>query len=312
MMYDSDSASAISPAELAISPTIAAKSVEAAPNPGVIDNNTLLQFLPEFIQIYRRRVMQTNRGGMGFNHSFATFAIARFLDPRHIIESGVFRGHSTWILEQACPHAEIYALDPYLETRRYISHRASYSSDDFSSIDWSSIDRSKALCVFDDHQSAYTRIKDMHWWGFRWGLFDDNYPCGEGDCYSLRHALAGFGHQRINMSRTFAGNPIKRVMRFIDQIALLRLYDRQEVLRRPNRVDAVGLQLNFQTVQEIPPVVRYPKTIWGTPWTGAYASKPPLISEPNKSDFAHDLEAFERADPDCMYHYNYICFVCLR
>jgi hypothetical protein len=309
-MYHSDSHA--SPAELAIRSGIARKSVEASPKPGVIDNDTLLEFLPEFIAIYRRRVLQTNHGGMGFNHSFATFAVARFLTPKHIIESGVYRGHSTWVLEQACPHADIYALDPNPDVRRYTSRRASYSCTDFSSIDWSSIDRSKTLCFFDDHQSAYARLKDMRWWGFQWGLFDDNYPCGEGDCYSLRHALAGFGHRRINMSRRFAGSPVRRAIRFIDQAALLRSYDRQEVLRKPNRVDATALQLNIQTVQEIPPVVRYPKTMWGTPWTGAYASNPPLITAPGKSDFAADLWAFERADPGCMFHYNYICFVGLH
>jgi hypothetical protein len=306
-MYDS----VTNPAERAFSPKIVGEQVEA-PNPGTIDNAALLACLPEFIEVYRRRVIQTNRGGMGFNHSFATFAIARLLKPKHIIESGVFRGHSTWILEQACPQAEVHALDPYPGSRSYTSRRARYSSEDFSSIDWSPIDRSNTLCLFDDHQSAYARLREMRWWGFRWGLFDDNYPCGEGDCYSLRHALAGYGHRRIDMSRRFAGNPIKRMMRFIDQITLRRIYYRQEILRRPNRVDSIALQLNLRVMQEIPPVVRYPKTIWGTPWTDAYTSRPPLIPEPSKCDFSDDLRALEKADPGRMFHYNYICFVCLR
>jgi len=271
-----------------------------------------MSYLPEFIDIYRHRLFPKNGGGMGFNHSFATFAIARFLSPAYIIESGVFRGHSTWLFEQACPHALIYSLDPAPSQRIYVSKRARYSTADFAAFDWSEIDRNRTLCFFDDHQSAYSRVKDMRWWGFRWAIFEDNYPCGEGDCYSLRHAMAGYGHSHINMSRKFPGNPLKRAMERFDEIALSRSYDRQDVLRRPNRVDAAALALNLAVLQEIPPVVRYAKTIWGTDWEGPYRSKAPLVPDIARCDYASDLLAFEEADPGNMFHYHYICLAGLR
>jgi hypothetical protein len=278
----------------------------------LIDEASLLAVLPEFISIFRQRTLDQNNGGMGFNHSFATFAVARHLKPKHIVESGVFRGHSTWLLEQACPDAEIYALDPDLSARSYISPRVRYAATDFASCDWSTIDRSQTLCFFDDHQSAYARLKDMRWWGFKWAIFEDNYPCGEGDCYSLRHVLAGFGHRHINMSKAFPGNPLKRARRTLDEVVLNRAYDRQEILRRPNAVDAIAVERNLAVFQELPPVVRYPKTIWDTDWDGPYLSKPALIPDMDRSQFSSDLGAFEAANPGKMFHYNYICAVGLR
>ena len=66
--------------------------------------------LPEFIEVYRRRPIRDNAGGMGLNHSFATWFILRQMQPRLVVESGVWRGHSTWLIEQAAPDAEIVAI----------------------------------------------------------------------------------------------------------------------------------------------------------------------------------------------------------
>jgi len=41
---------------------------------------------------------------------FASWFMARQLDPEVIIESGVWRGQGTWLLEQACPRAQIISM----------------------------------------------------------------------------------------------------------------------------------------------------------------------------------------------------------
>ncbi len=38
----------------------------------------------------------------------------RALNPEVIVESGVFRGLTTWVMRQACPQAEIFCFDPDL------------------------------------------------------------------------------------------------------------------------------------------------------------------------------------------------------
>jgi hypothetical protein len=34
------------------------------------------------------------------------------LRPSFVVESGAFEGHTTWIVRQACPEAQIVSLDP--------------------------------------------------------------------------------------------------------------------------------------------------------------------------------------------------------
>ncbi|MHB8840028.1 MAG: hypothetical protein ACYC7F_13885, partial [Gemmatimonadaceae bacterium] len=170
------------------------------PTEPLLTRQQLLDLLPEFVARYPARPIGNNEGGMHFNHAFAAFAVARHLMPRTIVESGVWKGQSTWLFEQACPQARLVCLDPNPGVREYSSPRAEYRTDDFALLDWSGVERESALCFFDDHQNCFQRLIEMKWWGFRRAIFEDNFPCGEGDCYSLRHALAGFGHPHLQMS----------------------------------------------------------------------------------------------------------------
>ncbi|KAG6514073.1 hypothetical protein ZIOFF_024412 [Zingiber officinale] len=80
--------------------------------------------------------------GMGFDHSFGLWFMARWLKPDLMIESGAFKGHSTWVLR----------------------------------VDWGSVlmkrgisDLSQVLVFFDDHQNELKRDElcgnGEEWWG---------------------------------------------------------------------------------------------------------------------------------------------------
>ena len=126
-------------------------------------NEELVAMLPQFLELYQNRPIKSNAGGKGFNHCFATYAIVKKLAPKVVVESGVWRGQSTWLFEQACPAAQLVCIDPSPEFRIYTSNRATYHMDDFALIDWSHIDRESALCFFDDHQNANQRLMEMKW-----------------------------------------------------------------------------------------------------------------------------------------------------
>ncbi|KAG6474423.1 hypothetical protein ZIOFF_068358 [Zingiber officinale] len=49
---------------------------------------------------------------MGFDHCFGLWFMARWLKPDLMIESGAFKGHSTWVLRQAMPETWIISLSP--------------------------------------------------------------------------------------------------------------------------------------------------------------------------------------------------------
>ncbi|EFJ24064.1 hypothetical protein SELMODRAFT_102324 [Selaginella moellendorffii] len=186
----------------------------------------LLFGLYDFLPVYATRPVQQNQWGTRLDHSFGLWFLARRLQPEIIIESGVHRGHSTWILRQAMPNASIITLSPEhprsheSEGPFYVDAKAFYFTEenftDFASMDWDQVlgdvvrhrfrvDKAKALVFFDDHQSHLKRVQQAQQAGFKHLVFDDNYDTGSGDEYSLRQICdqltTGGGHSCSLSSR---------------------------------------------------------------------------------------------------------------
>ncbi|KAL5576479.1 hypothetical protein UlMin_018178 [Ulmus minor] len=176
----------------------------------------LLKGLEEFVPIYETRPIKNNMYGMGFDHSFGLWFMARWLKPDLMIESGAFKGHSTWVLRQAMPDTPIISLTPrhpekYLKKGpAYVDGNCTYFAGkdfvDFGSVDWVKVmkkhgitDLSRVLIFFDDHQNEFKRVQQALKAGFRHLVFEDNYDTGTGDHYSLRqicdqYYIRGGGH----------------------------------------------------------------------------------------------------------------------
>ncbi|KAK4410544.1 hypothetical protein Sango_0127400 [Sesamum angolense] len=152
----------------------------------------------------------------GFDHSFGLWFITRWVKPELMIESGAFKGHSTWVLRQAMPDTHILSLSPrhpekYLKKGpAYVDGNCSYFAGkdfvDFGSMDWEKVmkehgikDHSRVLVFFDDHQNELKRLKQALKAGFKHLVFEDNYDTGTGDHYSFRQIcdqfyIRGGGH----------------------------------------------------------------------------------------------------------------------
>ena len=129
--------------------------------------------LHEFAEIYHERPIKNNYGGMDSAHGFYTWWLARKLQPKYIIESGVWYGQSTWLLEQGCPSAQVISLDP-VDNRQYISEKAVYFKHDFKRIVWDRVDKDNTLVFFDDHYGVDRVFQAKHI-GFTHILYEDNY-----------------------------------------------------------------------------------------------------------------------------------------
>ena len=191
----------------------------------------LINSLEDFLQIYMCRPIQHNEGGMTSSHMFATWFLCKQLNPQYIIESGIWKGQSSWLLETACPDAKIISIDPDLQIRQYISPHIQYTTTDFNNIDWNSIDKNKTLCFFDDHYGV-DRIKQAAQHGFKYILYEDNYHDGRGNSY---HPLYG---QVANME------PLNKGERSYSPKASFLL----------NTKDAQWLQNNIEIYYEFPPM----------------------------------------------------------
>ncbi|XP_047941840.1 uncharacterized protein LOC125188823 isoform X2 [Salvia hispanica] len=176
----------------------------------------LLLGLEEFVPIYETRPIKNNMYGMGFDHSFGLWFITRWLKPDLMIESGAFKGHSTWVLRQAMPDTPILSITPrhpekYLKKGpAYVDGNCTYFAGkdfvDFGSMDWERVlgkhgiqDPTRVLVFFDDHQNELKRLKQAVKAGFKHLVFEDNYDTGTGDHYSLRQIcdqpyIRGGGH----------------------------------------------------------------------------------------------------------------------
>jgi hypothetical protein len=73
--------------------------------------DALLDSLREFASIMRHRPFDNEQGLRGVS-AFALYWFIRRVVPGVVLEVGVWRGFSTWLIEQAAPAAEIHCFDP--------------------------------------------------------------------------------------------------------------------------------------------------------------------------------------------------------
>jgi hypothetical protein len=117
----------------------------------------------------------------------------RALKPDTVIESGVFRGLTTWVIRQACPRARIFCHDPDLSGLQYRDPQARYSTADWSTADWSMLDPAATVAFFDDHVAQGRRVVEAQARGLTRLLFDD-----DADGHRI-HAHGGPAHPTIAM-----------------------------------------------------------------------------------------------------------------
>lgn len=232
-------------------------------------------------------------------HLFSLWFLLRKLQPKYIIESGVWKGQGTWFMEKAVPQARIFCLDPNLNRLVYKSKRAVYSRLDFSKQDWSSLPKDKTLVFFDDHQNALERVKTARSMGFRHLMFEDNYPPGRGDAYSLKKALAGSGH------RPQLCYPGISPLNFLTALKVYFFQMLSGLFIPPNGKDANFLKEVVETYYEFPPVLKPKKTRWGDLWIEPqYLTPEPLFTDTQRGE----LEVFKNEGRA----YNWICYVKLK
>ncbi|HKH33723.1 MAG TPA: hypothetical protein VKA80_06105 [Beijerinckiaceae bacterium] len=147
----------------------------------------------EFMALIGSSPVRQRHGGNGFNGALQIYAVARALDPPIIIESGVFRGFTTWILRQACPRARIFCFDPAPPRSRWRDPRATYGPGDWSGFDFSGVDLSNALALFDDHISQERRVLEAGSRAITRLLFDDD---AEAHCI---HGQGGPAYPTVGM-----------------------------------------------------------------------------------------------------------------
>jgi hypothetical protein len=129
-----------------------------------------------FYEDYLRGPYRDQRGGSRFNNALWLTLIAKALAPSLIVDSGTFTGASAWALARGAPDARILSFDIDLSHLRRKAANAEYVESDWTARNLSRSETFDALCYFDDHVDQARRLIEAHERGFRYAIFDDDYP----------------------------------------------------------------------------------------------------------------------------------------
>ena len=201
----------------------------------------IISHLGEFKELYSRRPILDNSGGMKSPHMFPAWYIIKQLKPKVLIESGVWKGLGTWFFEHASPDTKIVSIDPAPEFRVYTSPNAQYQQEDFLDTDWSDLPKDDTLVFFDDHQNCMPRLKKCLELGLKRVIIEDNYPPSQGDCYTPKKVLSNQNY-------------------IIDS-------NGQRTILQKNDADLEFFKEHVSVYQEMPPIFASPVTRWGDEWS---------------------------------------------
>lgn len=232
-------------------------------------NAEILETIDEFDSLYKKRPIIDNHGGMKSAHMLSAWFVVKKLKPKYLIESGIWKGLGTWFFQSVSPETKIFSIDPRLDLREYISEKVNYQTKDFLDTDWKSIlDPKETLVFFDDHQNFAPRIKKCKELGFTKVMWEDNYPCNQGDCYTPKKILA---NKKYVIDRAGDKNWFEA-----------------------NNEDLDYFKSNVSTYQEMPPIFKDSTTRWGDAWDEQYPTPDPLLTNENQDKYKQFFE--ERKD----------------
>jgi hypothetical protein len=128
-----------------------------------------------------------NNNGMAPDTAFYLYYWVSELAPKMIVESGTWRGFSTWVMREAAPDAKILSLDPIfalgycLDATKIGTHYWPTDLErmgaDFSCCGFEfMVKPTPSLVLFDDHQNKIHRLQQAIQKGFQHVIFDDNLP----------------------------------------------------------------------------------------------------------------------------------------
>lgn len=140
------------------------------------DVETIAEYVDEFRDVFRESPITMNKYGANFPSGVNLFLMARCFDPGLIVESGVYKGQSSYFLASACPRAKVHAFDPNLQELSHRTPGVTYHEHDWMNTDVKCDPAGTGLCFFDDHQNQALRVIQAHKRGFKHMIVDDSWP----------------------------------------------------------------------------------------------------------------------------------------
>jgi len=133
-----------------------------------------IKYINEYEKIYRDSPVKHLGSGFGFNEGLYLFSFLKITKPSDVIESGVMRGFSTYIIEKATKNnTRIHCYDISFNRLEYKSKKAIYNKCDIS-IKTPAFLGNNIFAIWDDHVSHYDRLQFSFAKKIKYNLFDDD------------------------------------------------------------------------------------------------------------------------------------------
>ena len=119
------------------------------------DAESIIKSIEEFDNVIKNSPVRNFVGGFSYNNALSLFIFVSALRPNSLIESGVWRGFTTYILRSAAPNALLNCFDVDLGNKLYTDSTANYFEYDLEK--WQYIKSDLLFC--DDHVSQDSRLQ---------------------------------------------------------------------------------------------------------------------------------------------------------
>lgn len=199
-----------------------------------------------FAQVMTAKPFENSHGLHGTG-AFTLYYFMKTLAPSLVVESGFWRGFSTWLIGEAAPQARLVCIDPVLALQDFIDpaqympyyrdREALYLHEDFSCATLPAGDPETTVVFFDDHHNKVQRLLQARARGMRHVIFDDNMP---------------FPYTHLSLNQMIAAGQEAKLAEIIDRHDVMPpLWD----LHRDG-IDVPGL--NLQGLDDLKPLLDVP------------------------------------------------------
>jgi len=184
----------------------------------MFNNNKLKKQFKSFLKIYNLRPIKDNSSGMRIDHCFAVYCLLKKIKPKNVIESGIWRGQTTWLIKKTLKDVNVFSIDIDLSNRKIIYEDVKYLDIDISKSNWKKLDKNATLIIFDDHVCFSKRINFLLKNNFKHIIFDDNLPNGFSPYYTPKIIF----EKKILIKKRFVKyTNLKRFFEFLIKFYLL-------------------------------------------------------------------------------------------
>ena len=230
--------------------------------------NHLQKKFNNFIKIYKDRPIKNNRSGMKIEHCFALYSILKKIKPKYVIESGVWKGQTTWLIKSALKNSKIFSIDIDLSQRELIYKDVKYLDNDITKYDWSKLDKEQTLIIFDDHVCFSKRLRFIKKNKFKHIIFDDNLPNNHIGYYTPRMMNT---NQYLIKKEFIKYTNVFRLIKFMIRLLkknfsiktkIIFYYNYIKIIypiknKRKIKKEFLSFKKNLQIYYEFPPLVKF-------------------------------------------------------